>query len=408
MAIRRCPYCKAIIDEQDKYCNNCGTQLLFPEDEYVEEKIPGDKIVEEPEEEKRVTGELDEKEEPEEPEPAEEEEEKLEEDEEEEEEEDDEDEEEAEEQGEVEQEEGEGEQDEDTDDLEEPVEEKEEDKDETEEEPEEEFEVEAEGEELEEEEEEVEEIESPTAEIKTAELAGKPVQVDEPHKKYKVSIEEDELVFKTKELEGLTDTVEEGKEKAKAVTSQKVLALLQEREVAVPPTGELLPPWAKGIKEEPPASADLGRSKDTATETEVEPGRTPTRPEWVTDSGIGIPEKVTQAGLPFGTAAVPATAEAIEAEEEEEEEESGAETRQRARFSLRLRSKLVDVVFITALWVISLWFTAQVIGVSFFRLIVGTPLPVLAFYFILLLLYFFLFLYFLGETLGDHYFSGED
>src|SRR4030065_1020093 len=86
MAIRRCPYCKAIIDEQDKYCNNCGTQLLFPEDEYVEEEIPGDKIVKEPEEEERVTEELDEKEEPEEPEPAEEEEEKLEEDEEEEEE----------------------------------------------------------------------------------------------------------------------------------------------------------------------------------------------------------------------------------------------------------------------------------------------------------------------------------
>src|SRR4030042_4422779 len=349
MARRRCPYCKAIIDEQDKYCNNCGTQLLFPEDEYVEEEIPGDKIVEEPEEEERVTEELDEKEEPEEPEPAEEE----------------------------------------------------------EEEPEGELEVEAEGEEPEEEE-DVEEIESPTAEIKTAERAGKPVQVDEPHKKYKVSIEEDELVFKTKELEGLTDTVKEGNERAKAVTSQEVLALLQEREVAVPPTGELLPPWAKGIKEKPSASADLARSKDTGTETEVEPGGTPTRPEWATDSGIGIPEKVTQAGLPLGTAAVPATAETVEAEEEEEEEESGAETRQRARFSLRLRSKLVDVVFITALWVISLWFTAQVIGVSFFRLIVGSPVPVLAFYFILLLLYFFLFLSFLGETLGDPYFPEED
>ena len=45
MAIRRCPYCKAIIDESDKYCNNCGTQLLFPEDEYIEEDIPGEKII---------------------------------------------------------------------------------------------------------------------------------------------------------------------------------------------------------------------------------------------------------------------------------------------------------------------------------------------------------------------------
>ena len=47
MAIRRCPYCKAIIDESQKYCNNCGTQLLFPEDESLEEDIKGEKIVDE-------------------------------------------------------------------------------------------------------------------------------------------------------------------------------------------------------------------------------------------------------------------------------------------------------------------------------------------------------------------------
>jgi len=47
MAIRRCPYCKAIIDESQKYCNNCGTQLLFPVDESEEEPIKGEKIVDE-------------------------------------------------------------------------------------------------------------------------------------------------------------------------------------------------------------------------------------------------------------------------------------------------------------------------------------------------------------------------
>ncbi len=46
MAVRRCPYCKAIIDESQKYCNNCGTQLLFPEEE-GEEPIKGEKIVDE-------------------------------------------------------------------------------------------------------------------------------------------------------------------------------------------------------------------------------------------------------------------------------------------------------------------------------------------------------------------------
>lgn len=45
MAIRRCPYCKAIIDESQKYCNNCGTQLLFPEDDLSNEPIKGEKIL---------------------------------------------------------------------------------------------------------------------------------------------------------------------------------------------------------------------------------------------------------------------------------------------------------------------------------------------------------------------------
>jgi predicted amidophosphoribosyltransferase len=46
MALKRCPYCQAVIDEENKYCSNCGTQLLFPEDESIEEDIPGDKIIE--------------------------------------------------------------------------------------------------------------------------------------------------------------------------------------------------------------------------------------------------------------------------------------------------------------------------------------------------------------------------
>ena len=92
----------------------------------------------------------------------------------------------------------------------------------------------------------------------------------------------------------------------------------------------------------------------------------------------------------------------------DEEGETAREARRWRGFSFRLKSKLIDLGFITALWLISLWFTSQVIGVSFIRLISGSPLPVLAFYLILMLLYFFLFLYFLGETLGDHYFSDGD
>jgi len=45
MAIKRCPYCRSIIDEKDQYCNSCGTQLLFPEDEFIEEDIPGERVL---------------------------------------------------------------------------------------------------------------------------------------------------------------------------------------------------------------------------------------------------------------------------------------------------------------------------------------------------------------------------
>lgn len=51
MAITRCPYCHSLVDETSKYCQNCGTQLLFPEDEEIEEDIPGEKIIEVEEEE---------------------------------------------------------------------------------------------------------------------------------------------------------------------------------------------------------------------------------------------------------------------------------------------------------------------------------------------------------------------
>ena len=55
MAITRCPYCRAIIDEKDKFCTNCGTQLLYAEDAEVEEDIPGEKITHADSEEKDYT-----------------------------------------------------------------------------------------------------------------------------------------------------------------------------------------------------------------------------------------------------------------------------------------------------------------------------------------------------------------
>ncbi|MGQ9801303.1 MAG: zinc ribbon domain-containing protein [Candidatus Saccharicenans sp.] len=55
MGIKRCPYCRALISDQDQYCKNCGTQLLFPEDEEIEEEIPGDKIIEDDRDKESLT-----------------------------------------------------------------------------------------------------------------------------------------------------------------------------------------------------------------------------------------------------------------------------------------------------------------------------------------------------------------
>jgi hypothetical protein len=375
MAIRRCPYCTAIIDEQDKYCNNCGTQLLFPEDEFVEEEIPGDKLLdkEEPEEaEDKDTGEEQELEA------------ELEEEEELVEDEDDEEEEEGE-PGDYRLEDEEDEE-KDMDKLEE-LEGPEEIKTKPRTSGEEAGRAEDDGErrdaDREEDEEEVEEDED---EFGSPDLAGTGQPV-EPHevaeKKYEISIEEDDLVIKTREVARLAGMADEG------ATVKK----------PIPDTGSL-PPWASRIRQTPAA---VGPEEGTQSPAALSR-------EWTTDSGIGIPEKITQAALPFGdTASQGGRTPSQEINHVEEKTHDAtaeeAEPGLPGGLSLKLRAKLVDWVFVTALWVISLWFTAQVVGVSFFRLLFGSPLPVLAFYVILLVLYFFLFLYFLGETLGDHYFS---
>jgi hypothetical protein len=405
MAIRRCPYCKAIIDEQDKYCNNCGTQLLFPEDEFVEEEIPGDKIVDDEEaEEEKEEEDLDEEHEIEGE--LEDEEEALEEEEEES------GEEEEETEKETEEKEGEEEKEKVDAKVEEGAEQEEEEEEEEfepaqgptseaglEEEGDEEQELEAE---LEDEEEALE-VEGEKESGDTGPPPSPPAWKPEPEdseKKYEVSLEQDELVFKTKELEELTGTVDEGKADLENFLESRREPAAKD---TTSDTKDGLPPWASRIRETSPAVEPAG---ETQKDSKV-------RREWTTDSGIGVPEKITQAALPFGDTGsreMGTPDEERSGVDEEKEEEAAVQeaARRPTALSLKLRAKVVDWVFVTALWLISLGFTSQVLGVSFFRLIFGSPFPVLAFYVILLVLYFFLFLYFLGETLGDHYFSETD
>ncbi len=423
MAIRRCPYCKAIIDEKDKYCENCGTQLLFPEDEYEEEPIKGEKIVDE--EEASKEGESEEEvleEEGESGDKKDEGEEEAEEEEEEDEEDDEEEEKEEEKDDEKEQE-----KEDDTGELNKYGEsEKEEEeiygqeleygREDTGES----GELQEEGREQEltertptgviAEEEEKDERELQSWMALKEEIAKKaqaerqdttPREFQEDVKKYKVSIEADELVFKTKESDQLGLTLEKGKKDVEKLLFPYEEGKGKKEEKPASETKDELPPWLSGMKEAPPSI-----TPGLELESDAERGRA--RREWAVDSGIGIPERVTQTTTSFTEGVAGAEKRHAEEEELAEEVAGEKEARQRRGFALKLKAKCVDLIFITALWLISLAFAAGVIGVSFFKIVSVAPLPILAFYLLLLLLYFFLFLYFLGETLGDHYFSAED
>jgi len=374
MAITRCPYCHAIIDENVKYCNNCGTQLLFADDEAVDEEIPGEKIIDADTEEKDYTieepeGESKPNEDPDLDEEIEEETEDLgidkllaEEDEDEDRDEDETDnlteevilvdEIEASEAGGK----GEAEEHEEKEDTSElksadtgKAEDEEEDEEEEDEEEEEELEEDEEIAEAREEKKPAEEEEainpaSPTREEPPAEKPEEPPaasEEEEPDIEYitddedRDKAEESEeaapqpVTFDTQELEGIGKTVDLGKEKI-----DKFLEVLAEKEAEVEtpqrevrePTGTL-PPWASTMKGAPvfpdetgPVGAfDPGVAAPAAQSGEEEVEIFPRRKD--SDSTIGLPERVSQSPLPFEQGAP----------EEEEGEEEPADDKAREK-----------------------------------------------------------------------------
>ena len=521
MAIIRCPYCHAIIDENDKYCNNCGTQLLFPEDESVEEEIPGEKILEaEPDDEEKdyeveepdkETAELSDTEKETKDvteksgtgpwggtEPAE--------------------------KGEL---------------LEEDAAENEEDEEETEEvilvdeiaaeeaaaakdkdsgedkappeepagghaaeaprapapAPEEEtraYEVApAEDEEAADEIIEPAAAVTPSPQASAAESheeqgAGPAEESPEEETPETVEVETEEEVrtgeipdeereepstpppaarpvtFDTRELEGIGPTVELGKERL-----DKLMEVMAEKQKESETPAEeapkaepvkrtgTLPPWADKIRSsasgvESGAAEEAGESATGAgaefgegeeapagsaeaaedtTEEEIFPHRK------ASDSGIGLPERLTQAALPFGPPAVE-EGEGEEAEEEEApargpltgltapqpkegplpslREETGAENEleEEARppfhLSLFLKAKAFDILFVGVFWLVALWVAARSMGATLFELLSVTSGSVLLLYAVYIFLYFFLFKFFLGETLGDRLFRERE
>lgn len=426
MAIRKCPYCKAIIEEGAEFCSNCGTQLLFPEDAKIDEEIPGEKIVDDvtddddddeeielPEDEKAANpdaGDLlksDEEEEPTEP---------------------------------VEKKTEKSVDLQDVKEDQEPKEEIQEKKDGSDD-----FQME-EKEMLPKEKEAEPDVKKEVNEEKIHEVEAVEISLEgvdeevlpeekeaEPVVKEEVSEEkipevesveinledmDEETVVKEKEIEkeihsdskeevlemeNLEKTVEssdfEKQEIDRFIDSMKkdqgvdveepfeeepdeekieedppklssTLPIFK-KQVIVPPTDDL-PAWASKIKEKPPSS--------------IPKEKTPTK-----NSGLGLPEVVSQKDLPFSE-------ETIEAEEEKTKVPP-------SQLSIWLKSRIFDVLFIGAVWFITTWIASYVMEVKLFKLISVAALLLMAFYVVLLSAYLFLFYFFLGETLGDYLFN---
>jgi hypothetical protein len=182
------------------------------------------------------------------------------------------------------------------------------------------------------------------------------------------------------------------------------------------------------------------------------------------DSTIGLPEKVSQAPLPFG-APVPEDEEEEELEQRREEAagEEGAEElaeEQEARapvseeaaapagpvrppretllpvrdaagrsaqaeilpggeieepapgppfsISVFFKSKVFDVLFVGLFWLVALWLAASSMDVTLFDILGSMSGSMMLLYAVFVLLYFFLFKFFLGETLGDRLFRSRE
>jgi hypothetical protein len=408
MAIRRCPYCKAIIDEGSEYCSNCGTQLIFPEDEFVEEEIPGEKIIDVNED---VTEAQEKQNPPKEKDqsakgkrgrkkaaeaPKKEETEVV------------------------------GAEDEATEsEVEEP-------KPETEAKPDKEEITEEETEQLPAYMQEDASAEPPSEEqIEQEEDLAQKVKDEAEDEAEEGAAQDESADFRTADLEGMVDPAEKEKEEIEKFLD----SLKEERERTkkyYEETGEL-PPWAQSMREGKASEAPFEEEEDfgdepiepeeseeaheveesvdveepVEAEIQAEPDKGIPFEEKTTkeeeavraaDTGMGLPEGVDQQNLPFSQGLFDSTIA------------KGKKRRLKKpdiQFSPWIKSRIFDVLIIVGVWLVALWLASRVIGVAFFRLLTTSPVQTLVFLVILLFSYFFLFLFFLGETLGDHLFSEE-
>ncbi|MEA2006030.1 MAG: zinc ribbon domain-containing protein [Acidobacteriota bacterium] len=374
MAIQRCPYCKAIIDEGEEYCSNCGTKLLFPEDESIEEEIPGEKIVDEemsedktePKKKKKTHRKksVSEKEiEPEE-------------------------------------------------EITELKEEDEELKEEIPLEPEEgeefaldEAEPWLEGEDKEEEAKEDIEKEPSTKEIKET------LFPDEEQKEEGPS-QTESTDFETGDQEKMADSTE--KEKEEIERFLKSLKKEREEKKKKMTEGEEIPPWASEIKESQPVTPptpeeekeeepiehleeeneeEIPLEEEMPIEEETPLEEEPEQEIPTLETTYGLPEGIDQELLPF--------------DEEPYKEIKVEKIRPPLKVLTWVKARIFDVIFIACLWLVTVWVASRFLEVSVFRLISVASWFVLAFYLVLLTAYFFLFFLFLGQTIGNYLFPRD-
>ena len=135
-------------------------------------------------------------------------------------------------------------------------------------------------------------------------------------------------------------------------------------------------------------------SEEETVEEEMADEESPEKEPTMTDTGMGLPEGVEQEALPFAD-----DSSGIFADEEKAPP---------SKLSTWLKSRAFDVLFIAALWIVTLHVASRMLSTNLFKLISVSALSVVAFYLTLLAVYLFLFFLFLGQTLGDHLFPHEE
>ncbi len=73
-----------------------------------------------------------------------------------------------------------------------------------------------------------------------------------------------------------------------------------------------------------------------------------------------------------------------------------------------LKSRFFDLIFVAVFWFASIFIASLMMNVSIFGLVAVSAVQVVIFYLVLTGIYFFLFVYFLGETPGDRFFRREE